>query len=126
MWYGLLLLLVTAWKRYQRIPLNSAGVARWTGSAALALLSMVIVGWPVVDTERDLADLHPIYLPTENAAAAMFLGALSEFGAADDTPVPSPWKVAFYGLTIVSWTLVWYAALSLLLRGIKRIRYRSG
>ena len=124
-WYGLLLLLVLAWKRYHRMALNSAGVGRWIGSAALALLSMVIVGWPVIDTARGLRDLNPIYIPTESVAEVMFLSHFADIGRLDDTAVPKLWTIAFYCLTIVSWTLVWYAAVSVLLRGIKRIRFRA-
>ena len=121
-WYGLLSLLVVAWKRYHRMPLNSGRVRRWIGSAALALLSMVIVGWPVIGNVRDLLDLDPIYLPTKNAVVSMFPNA---FDVDDETVVPKLWTFAFYCLAIVSWTLVWYAALSVLLGGIKRIRFRA-
>ena len=126
-WYGLLSLMVIAGRQFRRRGLNSVGVAHWTGSAALALLSMVIVGWPVIDTARDCFNLHPIYLPTMNAAAAMFLSALgSKLIAGNHVPVPKLWALVFYSLTMVSWTLVWYAVLSILPWGIKRIRYRSG
>ena len=125
-WYGLLSLLVVAWKRYQRVPLNSGRVRRWVGSTALTFLSMLIVGLPEIDTARDLRDLNPIYIPTQSVAEVMFLGFFANIGRFDDTAVPKLWSFAFYCLTIVSWALVWYAALSVLLRGINRIRYRSG
>ena len=73
-----------------------------------------------IDTVRDIRDLNSIFLPTENAVVSMFPNA---FDFDDETLVPKLWTFAFYCLTIVSWTLVWYAALSALLRGLKRIRF---
>ncbi len=119
-WYGLLSLLVFHWKRSHRRALNSGGVGRWIGSAALTFLSMVVVGWPAIDYVEDIDCLNPIYLLTANVVGSMFLSVV-----ADESELPTLWKFAFICVTIVSWMLVWYAAISVLLRGIKRIRFRA-
>lgn len=122
LWYGLLSLWVLAWQRYHRMPLNPAGVGRWIGSAVLAILSIVIVGWPTLHNEHDLKTLSPIYFPPALVVTAMYPSSISGIG---ENPIPKFWKFAFICVTIVSWMLVWYAVISVLLPGIGRIRFRA-
>ena len=93
----------------------------WIASAALSITSMVLAARYL---SSDSA-LSPVFYPTLAAASALTLTFGHGDGPFGDAGVVL-WAVVFIVVTFVTWTLVWYAALSVLLRGIKLIRDRPG
>ena len=94
---------------------------RWILSGVLSITSMLLLA-------RDLPPeglLSVLFYPSITAAMILSLTSLHGDGPFGDAGIVL-FLVVFYVATFVTWTLAWYVALSVLLRGIKRIRDRPG
>ena len=91
-WYGALTVLVLLKRRHRRCAV----------SVALAFVSLLLVLWLAS------GDLVGLLAPTAIAAAFLTLGGPHGPGG------PIPWIVVFLCLTLITWTGIWYGALTVL------------